>query len=78
MASDGKSFEEIILRVGNVYPSWKTGQSGLRLEWSETGFVLYVMLNGISPAEKQEFSVQKGFAVRYTVIGDVCFFTFRF
>ena len=36
------------------------------------------MLNGISAQEKEQFAPQKKLTVRYTVIGDVCYFTFMF
>lgn len=70
--------QDIVLSVGKRYPEWQTGQDGYILEWSETGFVLCAMLNGISQEEKEQFSTQKKLIVRYTVVEDVCYFTFLF
>lgn len=75
---DDKKQREIVLTVGQRYPEWKTKQDGYRLEWNEGGLVLFAMLNGISIDEKEQFAPQKELAVRYTVIEDVCYFTFRF
>lgn len=70
--------QETLLTVGKIYPEWQTKQDGFRLEWGDTGFILYTMLNGISADEKEQFAPQKKLTVRYTIIGDVCYFTFMF
>ena len=75
---ENKLPQEIVLSVGKRYPEWQTGQDGYIMEWSETGFVLCAMLNGISQEEKEQFSTQKKLIVRYTVVEDVCYFTFLF
>lgn len=73
-----KGAEGIVYSVGKLYPEWQTQQDGYRLEWGETGFVLFAMLNGISQIERTQFSAEKSLSVRYTFIEDVCYFTFRF
>lgn len=70
--------QEKIFSVGKCYSEWQTKQNGYRLEWSETGFVLYVMLNGINEVEKSQFITQKKVVIRFTVIKDICYFTFMF
>lgn len=70
--------QETLLTVGKIYPEWQTKQDGFRLEWGDAGFILCAMLNGISAEEKEQFAPQKKLTVRYTVIGDVCYFTFMF
>lgn len=69
---------EIVLSVGKNYPEWQGAQEGNRIEWSETGLTLYAILNGISEDERKQFSPQTSLIVRYTVIEDVCYFTFLF
>jgi len=69
---------EIVLSVGKRYPEWQGAQDGFRIEWSETGLILCAILNGISEDEREQFSPQTSLTVRYTVIGDVCYFTFLF
>lgn len=73
-----KAPKEVLLSVGQRYPEWQTGQDGFQLEWSDTGFILFAMLGGVKPEEKEKFAVTKKMTVRYTVIEDVCYFTFRF
>lgn len=70
--------QECVLSVGAFYPEWQTKQDGYCLEWGETGLTLCAMLNGIKDIEKQQFAPQKKLTVRYTIIKDVCFFTFLF
>lgn len=67
-----------MLSVGTRYPEWNTGEEGFTLEWGDGGFILYAKLNGISPHEKQQFLPEEKMTVRYTVIDDVCYFTFLF
>jgi len=69
---------EIMLSVGKRYPEWQGAQDGYRIEWSETGLTLCAILNGISEDERKQFSPQTSLVVRYTIIEDVCYFTFLF
>lgn len=71
--------QELVLSVGKCYPQWNTSQDSFRLEWDDAaGLVLFAMYNGINDWEKEQFSAQNDLVVRYTVIGDVCYFVFRF
>ncbi|BAL01910.1 hypothetical protein OBV_p-00550 (plasmid) [Oscillibacter valericigenes Sjm18-20] len=69
---------EMVLSVGEIYPEWCVKQDGYILEYGENGFVLYAMLNGISPVEREQFNPGAEFAIRYEIINDVCLFCFRF
>lgn len=73
-----KAPQETLFSVGTRYEEWNTKQDGYRVEWSESGLVLYAMLNGISEREKQQYEPQKELIVRYVIIEDICYFTFSF
>ena len=70
--------EESVLSVGQCYPFWQTGQDGFRLEWTDAGFILFAMYNGIDQNIKEQFASTEKMTARYTVIENVCYFTFRF
>lgn len=68
-----------LLAVNEFYSDFCTGANACIIEYdSFSGFSLYVMLDNPSTYEKEQFSTSAAFTIKYSIIGNVCFFSIKF
>lgn len=70
--------EVLKLEVGREYEKFRTRQDGYRMEWSDNGLTLYVLLNGITELEMEQFKTEKSFEIRPFEVENILFFCVKF
>lgn len=68
-----------VFETGKCYSQFCTGSDAYRIEYSSvSGFSLYITMYNPSDYEQKQMFTSSHFCTKFSVLSDVCFFSFKF